>query len=85
MDVTNFYHKDGSVSSMRTRTGGFSSTSYVGSMRGGSTWKMGGSSMRFSHNGRFLGASVSTGAGTSYFGRNGSAASHIAAYSGEDW
>ncbi len=85
MDTTNFYHKDGSLSSVRMRCGGLASTSYVGSTRGGSTWTMGGSSMRFSNSGRFLGASVSTGGGTTYFGRNGSASSHITAYSGEEW
>lgn len=85
MDITNFYHKDGSLSSIRSSYGGISSISYVGSSRSGSTWKMGGNSMRFSNAGRFLGSGVSTGAGTTYFGRNGSASSHIAAYSGEDW
>lgn len=85
MDVTNFHHRDGSTSSVRTSFGGFSSTSYVGSSRGGTTWRLGNSSMRFNNRGEFLGSSVTTGGGTTYFGRHGGVSSHITAYDGDDW
>ena len=84
MDVTNFHHRDGSLSSIRTSCGNFSSTSYVGALRGGTTWRMGNSSMRFDDRGNILGSSVATGGGTTYFGRHGGVSSHIAAYDGDD-
>ena len=85
MNVTNFHHKDGGLSSIRTSFGGFSSTSYMGSLRGGTTCRMGNSSMRFDNQGSLLGSSVTTGGGTTYFGRHGGVSSHIAAYDGDDW
>lgn len=85
MDIANFNHRDGSLSSTRTSYDGFSNTSYVGSSRGGTTWTVGNSSIRCDNRGNLLGSSVTTGGGTTYFGRHGGVSSHIAAYDGGDW
>ena len=84
MRSTEFHHKDGSTSSVRTSFGGFSSTTYVGSACGGITSRAGGTSIRMDSDGRFLGSGYTTRSGTTYFGRNGSVHSHLPAYTEDD-
>lgn len=77
---TNFYHDNGSLSSVRTSSGGISSTSYVGSLRGGSTFRTGNVFSRFGSDGSYLGSGIHLGGSTSYFSSSGSPSSHIASY-----
>ena len=84
MHSTEFSHQDGSTSSVRTSYGGFSSTSYCGSTRGGMTSRSGGTSLRMSSHGKFLGSGYTTNSGTTYFGRNGSVHSNLPAYTEDD-
>ena len=80
MSTTNFYHSDGSYSSTRSSSSGFESTSYVGSMCGGSTFNTGNVSSRISNDGSYLGSSVQLGGRTTYFSSTGHSSSHLASY-----
>lgn len=80
MFFTNFYHDDGSISSIRTSSGDMSSTSYIGSMKGGSTFRTGNILSRIGSDGTYLGSSIQLGGNTSYFSGSGHSSSHIASY-----
>jgi hypothetical protein len=80
MNSTNFYHDNGSISSIRTSSGGISSASYIGSMKGGSTFSTGNVLSRISSNGSYLGSGIRIGNGSSYFSASGHPSSHITSY-----
>lgn len=80
MFSTNFYHDDGSISSIRTSSGNISSISYIGSMKGGSTFRTGNILSRIGSDGTYLGSGLQLGGNTSYFSSSGHPSSHIASY-----
>lgn len=81
---TTFFHKDGSPSSSRTTFGSsvnkISFSKYFGSSSGGVTFKNGAFTSRLNNLGQCIGSGLKTGGGTTYFGKNGSVSSHIAAF-----
>lgn len=84
MSTTVFYKKDGSISSMRTTTGTknnkVSNSHYMGSTRGGVTFKNNGVSSRFNNKGQSMGTSMKTGHTTSYYNTFGSPTSGMKSF-----
>lgn len=83
MRIVTFKKKDGTPSSIRITSGSgdlkISSTSYFGSNKGGTTFKIGGTSTRFSK-GQVISSGMKLGRHMSYVGKNGRRSNHIAAY-----
>lgn len=71
--TTIFNKRDGSISSIRTTIGSgsgkvsISNYNYMGSTRGGATFKSNGVSARFNNKGQSMGISMKTGKSTSYY------------------
>lgn len=69
--TTIFNKRDGSISSIRTTIGSGSGkvsiSNYMGSTRGGATFKSNGVSARFNNKGQSMGISMKIGKSTSYY------------------
>ena len=80
MSTTCFKKDSGGISSIRTNSGMHSLTSYMDSVRGGITSRIGNFTYRLNNSGQCIGSSLNVGRHTTYFGRNGSVSSRLTAF-----
>lgn len=84
MSTRVFYKRDGNISSIRTTTGTknhkVSNSYYMGSTRGGVTFKNNGVSSRFNNKGQSMGTSMRVGHTTSYYNTFGSLTSGMKSF-----
>jgi hypothetical protein len=84
MKTTIFHNKNHGISSIRTTTGSSdnktSTTSYMGSPKGGFTIKTGNITTRFNNRGQSMGVGIKSGDNTTYFGSSGRISSRIPAF-----
>lgn len=84
MGVATFNKKDRSISSIRVTTGQGNSkisiSSYMGSTRGGVTFKNNGISARFNNKGQSMGTSMKVKNSTSYYSKSGTPTSRMPSF-----